>query len=152
MQTGGQMTTTPLPFEILLVEDDSGDVELTRTALESSKIYANVNVVSDGVKALQFLRQEGIYQNSPRPDLVLLDLNMPLKDGRQVLKEVKNDPALKLIPVVVLTTSADEIDVIKSYNLGCNCYATKPVDFKQFMKIVKEIEEFWFTVVKLPTR
>lgn len=137
-------------FEVLLVEDDPGDIELTRSALKQNKLKISLSVAEDGEQALDFLRRKGKYANAPRPDLILLDLNMPRKDGREVLAEIKKDESLKTIPVVVLTTSNADTDVIKSYELGCNCYATKPVGFKEFCGIIKEIEEFWFTIVKLP--
>ncbi len=140
------------PVQILLVEDDPGDVELTKETLAESKLALNLDVVSDGVKALAFLRKEGRYKNKPRPDVILLDLNLPRKDGREVLKEVKNDADVKTIPVVVLTTSAADEDVLKSYGLGANCYITKPLGLDQFTKVVRSIEEFWFTIVKLPNR
>ncbi len=136
--------------EILLVEDSPGDVRLTKEALKDSKLYNNLNVVPDGVEAIAFLRREGNYVNAPRPDLILLDLNLPRMDGRQVLQEIKNDDNLKRIPVVVLTTSANETDIFITYNLHANCYITKPVDFSQFMSVVKSIENFWFSIVKLP--
>lgn len=136
--------------EILLVEDSPGDVRLTKEALKDSKLYNNLNVVPDGVEAIAFLRREGNYANAPRPDLILLDLNLPRMDGRQVLQEIKNDDSLKRIPVVVLTTSANETDIFITYNLHANCYITKPVDFSQFMSVVKSIENFWFSIVKLP--
>jgi two-component system, chemotaxis family, response regulator Rcp1 len=136
--------------EILLVEDSPGDVRLTKEALKDSKLYNNLNVVPDGVEAIAFLRREGNYANAPRPDLILLDLNLPRMDGRRVLQEIKNDDSLKRIPVVVLTTSANETDIFITYNLHANCYITKPVDFSQFMSVVKSIENFWFSIVKLP--
>ncbi|PMB41137.1 response regulator [Fischerella thermalis CCMEE 5330] len=139
-----------MPIEILLIEDNPGDVELTKIALEDSKISVNLNIVEDGVEAIAFLRREGKYANVPHPDIVLLDLNLPKKDGREVLAEIKADDKLKRIPVVVLTTSQAEEDVLKVYNLSANCYITKPVDFDQFVKIVQSIENFWFTIVKLP--
>lgn len=139
-------------LEILLVEDDPGDVELTRESLSDSKLYMNLHVVEDGVEAMAFLRREGSYYEAPRPDLILLDLNLPRKDGRQVLAEVKADDSLKIIPVVILTTSSAEEDILRTYNLGANCYITKPVGLTQFTKVVEAIEGFWFTVVKLPTR
>ncbi len=138
------------PVEILLVEDSPGDVRLTREALKEGKILNNLNVMGDGVEALAFLRKQGPYANATRPDLVLLDLNLPKKDGREVLAEIKNDPDLKRIPVVILTTSSAEKDVLKSYDLHANCYVTKPVDFDQFITVVKSVEDFWLTVVKLP--
>lgn len=138
------------PVEILLVEDNPADVDLTRLSLKQSRIRNNLHVVMDGVEAIQFLRNEGPYENALRPDLILLDLNLPKKDGRQVLSEIKNDPDLTDIPTVVLTSSDAEQDVVKSYKLHANCYVRKPVDFDQFVNIVREIEDFWFTVVKLP--
>lgn len=138
------------PVEILLVEDSPGDVRLTKEALKEGKVLNNLNVVGDGVEALAFLRQEGSYKNAVRPDLILLDLNLPKKDGREVLEAIKNDPDLKRIPVVILTTSSAEKDVLKSYDLHANCYVTKPVDFEQFITVVKSVEDFWLTVVKLP--
>lgn len=140
----------PKPFHVLLVEDNPGDVELTRDALKDGKLFVNLSVVEDGEKALQFLRRAEPYPNAPRPDLILLDLNLPRKDGREVLAEIKQDPLLRNIPVVVLTTSDAERDIARSYDLGCNCYATKPVGLDEFTGIVKAIESFWLTVVKLP--
>ncbi|BAZ11939.1 response regulator receiver domain protein [Calothrix sp. NIES-4071] len=139
-----------MPIEVLLVEDNPGDVLLTKIALEDSKISVNLNVVEDGVEAMAFLRKQGKYINMPHPDIILLDFNLPRKDGREVLAEVKADKNLKRIPVVVLTTSQAEEDILKAYNLAANCYISKPVDFDQFVKIVQSIENFWFTVVKLP--
>ena len=136
--------------EILLVEDSPGDVRLTQEALKDSKLYNNLNVVPDGVEAIAFLRRQGEYANAPRPDLILLDLNLPRMDGRQVLQEIKNDENLKRIPVVVLTTSSNETDIFITYNLHANCYISKPVDFTQFINVVKSIESFWFSIVKLP--
>lgn len=138
------------PVEILLVEDNLADIRLTKEVLKDSKVRNNLHPVMDGVEAITFLRQEGKYENAPRPDLVLLDLNLPKKDGREVLEEIKNDNRLKRIPVVVLTTSKAEQDILKSYNLHANCYITKPVNLEQFITVVKSIEEFWFTIVKLP--
>lgn len=140
------------PLEILLVEDDPADVELTTEALVDSKLLTNLHVVSDGVEAMAFVRKEGPHKDAPTPDLILLDLNMPKKDGRQVLNELKSDDRFRAIPVVVLTTSDAEEDILKSYNLGANCYVTKPVGLDQFVKVVDSIEGFWFTVVKLPSR
>ncbi len=137
-------------IEILLVEDNPGDVRLTKEALKEGKILNNLNVVTDGVEAVAFLRREGNYASAPRPELILLDLNLPKKDGREVLAEIKSDPSLKLIPVVILTSSAAEQDIVKSYNLHANCYVTKPVDLDQFIEVVKSIENFWLAVVKLP--
>jgi len=138
------------PIEILLVEDNPGDVRLTQEAFKEGKISNNLNVASDGVEALAFLRQEGKYISVPRPDVILLDLNLPKKDGREVLAEIKEDPDLRRIPVVVLTTSQAEQDILKSYNLHANCYITKPVDLERFITVVKSIETFWLSVVKLP--
>lgn len=140
------------PLEILLVEDDPGDVELTKEALIDSKLLTHLHVVQDGEEAMTFLRREGEHDNAPKPDLILLDLNLPKKDGRQVLKEIKEDDDLKMIPVVILTTSTAEEDILKTYKLGANCYITKPVGLEQFIKVVEAIDNFWFTVVKLPTR
>ncbi|MFH7029185.1 MAG: response regulator [Heteroscytonema crispum UTEX LB 1556] len=139
-----------MPIEVLLVEDNPGDVQLTQIALEESKISVHLSVVEDGVEAMAFLRKEEQYATTPHPDIILLDLNLPKKDGREVLAEIKADNTLKRIPVVVLTTSHAEEDVLKAYNLCANCYITKPVDFDQFVKIVQSIENFWFTIVKLP--
>jgi two-component system, chemotaxis family, response regulator Rcp1 len=136
--------------KILLVEDNPGDVRLTREALKEGKILNDLSVVGDGVEALAFLRREDGYAGAERPDLILLDLNLPKKDGREVLEEIKGDGDLKKIPVVVLTTSAAERDVLNAYDLHANCYITKPVDLGQFMKVVQLIEDFWLTIVKLP--
>lgn len=143
-------TTGIMPIEVLLVEDNPGDAQLTRIALEDSKISVHLNVVEDGVEAMAFLRKQDKYANVPHPDIVLLDLNLPRKDGREVLAEIKTDVHLKRIPVVVLTTSQSEEDILKAYNLAANCYITKPVDFDQFVRIVQSIENFWFAIVKLP--
>ncbi len=140
------------PIEILLVEDNPGDVDLTREALETGKVANTLHVVGDGEAAMAFLRREGRYAGVPRPDLLLLDLNMPKKSGREVLAEIKNDEALKRIPVVILTSSKAEEDIFKSYNLHANCYITKPIDLNQFLKVVQAIKDFWLTVVKLPPR
>jgi two-component system, chemotaxis family, response regulator Rcp1 len=137
-------------IEILLVEDNPGDVRLTREALRDGKIVNNLHVAEDGVDALAFLRREGKYHNAIRPELILLDLNLPKKDGREVLAEIKADKDLKRIPVVVLTSSEAEQDIVRSYNLHANCYITKPVDLDQFITVVKSIEHFWLKVVKLP--
>jgi chemotaxis family two-component system response regulator Rcp1 len=139
------------PAEILLVEDNPGDVRLTIEALRESKVVNNLNVARDGVEALAFLRREGAYADAVRPDLILLDLNMPRKDGREVLAEIKAEPTLRTIPVVVLTTSRAEQDVVRSYELQANCYITKPVDLEQFFTVVKSIENFWLTIVTLPS-
>ena len=138
------------PVEILLVEDSPGDVRLTREALREGKVRNNLSVVTDGVEALAFLRREGQYADAPRPDVILLDLNLPRKDGRQVLEEIKADDRFRRIPVVVLTTSRDEHDILRSYDLHANCYITKPVSLDQFIGVVQAIEGFWFTVVTLP--
>ena len=138
------------PIEILLVEDNPGDVDLTREALEGGKLRNNLHVVSDGEEAMAFLRKEGKHAGAPRPGLVLLDLNLPKKNGREVLAEIKADDHLKRIPVVVLTTSQAEEDIAKSYNLHANCYVTKPIDLSHFIKVVQAIEEFWLTIVELP--
>ena len=136
--------------KILLVEDNPGEVRLTQEAMRDCKINNKISVAQDGEEALAFLRQEGPYAGQERPNLILLDLNLPKKDGRQVLAEIKADPNLKRIPVVVLTTSKAEQDILKAYNLHANCYITKPVDMNQFMEVVKMIEGFWLTIVKLP--
>ena len=138
------------PVEILLAEDNPGDVKLTEKALERGKLVNNLHVVTDGVEALAFLRQEGEYAEEPRPDLVLLDLNMPRKDGREVLEDMKADEDLRRIPVVVLTSSDAEEDIVQSYDLHANAYLTKPVDFDGLLEIVNSLEEFWLSVVKLP--
>ncbi len=140
------------PIDILLVEDNPGDVDLAREALENSKVFNKLHVVTDGMAALDFLFQRGQYGSVPRPDLIILDLNLPKKDGREVLAEIKDHPDLKHIPVVILTTSRDEEDILKSYKLHANCFITKPIDLHQFIKVVKTIEDFWLTIVKLPTR
>ncbi len=138
------------PIEILLVEDNPGDVELTREALEAAKVFNRLHVVDDGADAVDFLYRRGRFAQAPRPDIILLDLNLPKKDGRQVLAEIKVDAGLAQIPVVVLTTSQADEDVFRAYQLHANCYVTKPVDFNQFLHIISTIEEFWLTVVKLP--
>ena len=138
------------PVEILLVEDNPGDVRLIQEAIKENKMLNNLSIVWDGVEAMAFLRREDGYADAVRPDLILLDLNLPRKDGREVLAEIKQDPDLKRIPVIVLTTSAAEQDIVRSYNLQANCYITKPVDLDQFIVIVKTIEDFWLTIVKLP--
>jgi chemotaxis family two-component system response regulator Rcp1 len=136
--------------KILLVEDNLGDVRLTREALKEGKILNDLSVVGDGVEALAFLRREGGYVGAEKPDLILLDLNLPKKDGREVLEEIKGDGDLKKIPVVVLTTSEAERDILKAYDLHANCYITKPVDLEQFIRVVQLIEDFWLKIVKLP--
>jgi len=138
------------PVEILLVEDNPGDVRLTQEALKEGKVYNNLHWAKDGVEALEFLRRQGKHAKAPRPDIILLDLNLPKKDGREVLAVVKNDADLKHIPVVVLTTSEAEEDVLKSYSLHANCYVTKPVGLAKFIHVVQSIDRFWLTVVTLP--
>jgi len=137
-------------IEILLVEDSPGDADLAREALESTKVRNRLHVVRDGEEAMTFLHRKPPFQDAPRPGLILLDLNLPKKDGRQVLAEIKDDPELKRIPVVILTISKDEEDVLKTYNLHANCFITKPIDLSQFLKVVRSIEEFWLTIVRLP--
>ena len=138
-------------IEILLVEDNPGDVRLTKEALRDGRVRNHISVAKDGVQALSFLRRDAGYEDAPTPDLILLDLNLPRKSGREVLKEIKSDPNLKAIPIVVLTTSSADQDVLHSYDLHANCYITKPVDFDQFITVVRSIEGFWLTVVKLPS-
>lgn len=137
-------------LEILIVEDNPADIRLTQEAFKDAKIFSNLHVARDGVEAMEFLRRTGRYAASPTPDLILLDLNLPRKDGREVLREIKSDDGLKRIPVVVLTTSADESDIYGAYDMFVNAYVTKPVDLDQFIKIVKAIDEFWLSIVKLP--
>jgi CheY-like chemotaxis protein len=144
------MPTNNRTIEILLVEDNPGDVNLTRIALADREVNVNLSVVTDGVEAMDFLHRQGEYQQAIHPDLILLDWNLPRKNGREVLIEIKADERLQRIPIVVLTTSAAEEDILKAYNLHANCYITKPVDFNKFVQIVQSIEEFWFTIVKLP--
>jgi CheY-like chemotaxis protein len=139
------------PIDVLLVEDNPADVRLTREALKEAKVLNALHIVEDGMAALDFLRKQGQYASSPVPDLILLDLNLPKKDGREVLAEIKKDENLKQIPVVVLTTSRAEEDVVRSYNLHANAYVTKPVDLKQFLEVIRAIEKFWLAVVTLPT-
>lgn len=137
-------------IEILLVEDSPGDVRLTQEVLREGKVHNHLNVVVDGVQALAFLRKEAPYRHMPVPDLILLDLNLPRKNGREVLKIIKADEKLKRIPVVVLTTSRADEDVLQAYDLHANCYVTKPIDLDQFIQVIRSIEEFWLTIVKLP--
>ncbi|WP_433803203.1 response regulator [Actinomycetospora sp. CA-084318] len=144
------MTTPPDEIDVLLVEDDEGDVLMTREAFEHHKLRNTLHVVSDGVEALEFLRREGAHADAPRPGLILLDLNLPRKDGRQVLEEIKSDETLRSIPVVVLTTSQAEEDILRSYDLHANAYVAKPVDFERFIDIIRQIDDFFVTVVKLP--
>jgi chemotaxis family two-component system response regulator Rcp1 len=144
----GRMNMTAV--DILMVEDNPGDARLTCEALKESKVYNNLHHVRDGVEAMEFLRKEAAYKDAPTPDLILLDLNLPRKDGRQVLAELKAIPKLRHIPVVVLTTSEAEQDIVKSYELHANCYITKPVDLDKFVEIIRGIENFWLSIVKLP--
>jgi CheY-like chemotaxis protein len=147
------MTPKPAgqPIEVLLVEDDPGDVLLIQEAFEFNKVHNNLSIVADGEQALAYLRREGQYAGAARPDLVLLDLNLPRKDGREVLAEAKGDPSLRTIPIVVLTTSEAEEDVLRSYHLHANAYVTKPVDFERFVAIVRQIDDFFVSVVRLPS-
>ena len=140
----------PKAIDILLVEDNPGDVRLTREALKEGKVLNTLHVVGDGIEALAFLRHEGQYAMAAHPDIILLDLNLPRMDGRELLADVKSDPNLRRIPVVILTTSKDEEDIIRTYDLHANCYITKPVDLGKFMEVVKSVEEFWLTIVRLP--
>lgn len=140
------------PIEILLVEDNPGDARLAQEALRESKIQNEIHVVRDGVDAMAYLRGQTPFLGAPLPDLILLDLNLPRKDGRQVLAEIKADEKLKCIPVVVLTISRDEEDILKSYNLHANCFITKPIDLQQFLRVIRSIEDFWLTIVKLPPK
>ncbi|MDH3445590.1 MAG: response regulator [Deltaproteobacteria bacterium] len=143
------MAATP-PFEILLVEDNAGDIRLALEAFKEAELPKHVNVVRDGVEALAYLRREGVYNRAPRPDLVLLDLNMPKMDGREVLRDVKSDPELKMIPIIVLTTSVAPTDIVRSYDLHANCYIQKPADYDEFLDLVRQIETLWFDVIQLP--
>ena len=142
--------TDAAPIEVLLVEDSPGDARLTREAFKDAKVHINLHVAPDGAKAMAFLKREGEHANALRPDLILLDLNLPKKDGREVLAEIKESPTLKSIPVVVLTTSSSEADILRSYQLHANCYITKPVGLEGFLTVVKIIDSFWLSVVKLP--
>jgi len=137
-------------FHVLLVEDSPGDVRLTREAFKDTKVHVNMHVAYDGVEAMAFLRREGKHADAPRPDLILLDLNLPKKSGREVLEEIKEDPILMSVPIVILTTSSSEQDILRSYLLHANCFITKPVDLDGFLKVVKSIDNFWLTIVKLP--
>jgi two-component system, chemotaxis family, response regulator Rcp1 len=140
----------PAPIEVLLVEDSPGDVRLTREALKDAKVQISLHVASDGIEAMAFLERAGAHADAPRPDLILLDLNLPKKDGREVLKEIKESATLMSIPVVILTTSSSEADILRSYQLHANCYISKPVDLDGFLKVVQSIDNFWLSVVKLP--
>jgi chemotaxis family two-component system response regulator Rcp1 len=142
--------TSAAAIEVLLVEDSPGDVRLTQEAFKDAKVHINLHVASDGVAAMTFLAREGKHANAPRPDLILLDLNLPRKNGREVLEEIKESPTLRSIPVAILTAAASDEDILKSYRLHANCYITKPVDLEGFLKVVKSIDSFWLSVVKLP--
>jgi CheY-like chemotaxis protein len=144
--------TEARPIEILLIEDSPSDTELTVEALKEAKVRNSLSVVEDGVQAIEFLRHQGVYADAPRPDLILLDLNLPRKDGREVLAEIKSDPDLKMIPVIVLTTSRADQDILRAYELNANCYITKPVDFDKFLKVVHSIEAYWLLIVTLPPK
>ena len=139
-------------LQVLLVEDNPGDVRLTEEAFKDAKVQLEMHVAVDGIEAMEFLRREGKFAQSPRPDLILLDLNLPRKDGRDVLAEIKGDPLLMTIPVVILTTSASDVDIESSYMLHANCYISKPVDMEGFLTVVKSIDDFWLSVVKLPPK
>ena len=143
-------STSSEPIQILLVEDSPGDVRLTREVLRDARIANELHIVGDGEEAMRFLRRQGAFDGVPRPDLILLDLNLPRKDGREVLAELKEDPDLHLIPVIVLTTSAAEQDVLRSYDLNAACYITKPIDLDEFIAVVRSIEAFWLSIVRLP--
>ncbi|WNM62670.1 response regulator [Candidatus Nitrospira neomarina] len=140
------------PIEILLIEDNPADIRLTQEAFREARLRNTLHVVQDGVSAMAFIRQAAPFQQAPRPDLILLDLNLPKKDGRDVLKEIKSDPHIRTIPVVVLTTSDDEADVLRSYDLHANAYLVKPIDILQFIKMIQSLEDFWLSVVKLPPK
>jgi len=140
------------PIDILIVEDNQGDARLIREVLNDGKVFTTLHIVKDGVQAMEFLRKKGEYSKAPYPDLIILDLNLPKMDGREVLAEIKNDEKLKKIPVVIMTISQAEEDILKSYNLHANCFVTKPIDLDQFIKVIKSIEEFWFSIVKLPPK
>lgn len=139
-------------IDILVVEDNAGDARLIREVLNDNKLYSTLYMVKDGVEALEFLHNKGKYKTAPKPDLIILDLNLPRKDGREVLAEIKSDENLKHIPIVIMTISQAEEDILKSYNLHANCFITKPIDLNQFIKVVKSIEDFWFSIVKLPPK
>ena len=141
-----------MPIEILLVEDSPGDVRLTEEAMIDSRVKNKLNVVMDGEEAMRYLKREGEYSEANTPDLILLDLNLPRKDGREVLKEIKQDPELKRIPVVILTTSRSEQDILKTYESHANCYISKPVDLEEFLRVVRSINDFWLSIVKLPPK
>jgi CheY-like chemotaxis protein len=145
-------SSTAPAIQVLLVEDNPGDVRLTREAFRDAKVHLDMHVTADGVEAMEFLLRQGAYLQSPRPDLILLDLNLPRKDGREVLAEIKGDPSLKSIPVVILTTSAADADIERSYLLHANCYISKPVDLEGFLTVIRSIDDFWLSVVKLPPK
>lgn len=147
--TARMTKTQSRPVEVLLVEDNPGDVRLTQEAFKDGRVFVNLTVASDGVEAMEFLRGDGVHAK-PRPDLILLDLNLPRKSGREVLEEIKADDVLKRIPVIVMTTSKAEQDIHRAYNLNANCYVTKPVDLDEFLNVVRSIEDFWLTIVTLP--
>ena len=140
-----------IPIEILLVEDNDGDIVLTKEAFKESKLHNNLSIVKDGVEAISFLKREGNYSDVPRPDIILLDLNLPKKNGVEVLNEIKNHPGLKMIPVVILTCSKNEDDIWETYKKHANCYITKPVDFEKFIHVIKSLNNFWLDIVKLPS-
>jgi len=152
MNKSGKTTETPRAVEILLVEDSPADIALTQEALQDSKLANNLHVVTDGEAAMDFLNKRGKYATVPKPDLILLDLNLPKKNGREVLAEIKKDASLNYIPVVIMTVSQDDRDICESYRLHANCYIKKPVKFKEFIEIVQSIEDFWFSIVTLPPR
>lgn len=139
-------------FDILVVEDNPGDARLTREVLNDNGAFSSLYIVNDGVEAMEFLRNKGKFKDSPKPDLIIMDLNLPRKDGREVLAEIKVDENLKHIPIVIMTISQAEEDILKSYKLHANCFITKPIDLNQFIKVIKSIEEFWFSIVKLPPK
>ncbi len=139
------------PYKILLIEDNPGDVRLTKEAFNEGNLTVELSVVMDGVEAIQYLRKQSPFENAKTPDIILLDLNLPKKDGREVLQDIKSDPELRRIPVIVLTTSNADTDIIKSYNLHANCYINKPVDYDSFFKVIRNIEEFWLSTVMLPS-
>lgn len=144
--------TNKSPIEVLLIEDNPGDVRLTKEVLKDARVFINLNVVFDGEEALKYLYKQGKYSEAAKPDLILLDLNLPRKNGREVLVEIKSNPTLKMIPVIILTTSQAEADILRSYELNVNCYITKPVQLNDFINVVRNIEDFWLSVVKLPTK
>jgi len=149
-ETARMVKSQSRPVEVLLVEDNPGDVRLTQEALKDGRVFVNLTVANDGVEAMEVLRRQGVHAAKPRPDLILLDLNLPRKNGREVLEEIKADEVLKRIPVIVMTTSKAEQDIHRVYNLNANCYVTKPVDLDEFLNVVRSIEDFWLTIVALP--